>query len=642
MPYENSIERKMADIIQLLPDSIANQIAAGEVVQRPASAVKELLENAIDAGANKIQLILKDAGRTLLQVIDNGIGMSETDARMCFERHATSKIRRAEDLFEIRTMGFRGEALASIAAVAQVELKSRKGNQEVGTKIIIEGSELITQEPESCPQGTSIAVKNLFFNIPARRNFLKDNKVEMKHITEDFHRVALANPDVHFTLHHNGVEIYHLTSGNLKQRIVGIFGQSHNKNLVPIQEETGVVSFTGYVGKPEFAKKSRGEQLFFINNRFIKSSYLHHAVMSAYEDVMSKDSFPFYVIMMDIDPSKIDVNVHPTKTEIKFEDEKVVYNYLKVAVRHGLGQYSVTPTLDFENEISYIQPSAPISETQDEEMYMETMQSKATNHQPQSEKARNTSNNNYQKSSKTDTNNLRNWQKLYEGLDNEFDTNKNEENTDNQSVTIASSWENTSAIDDDNKTFSNERKEPYQLHNTYIVNQVRSGFLLIDQRAAHERVLYEKFLQQLEDSRLTTQTELFPKTITLSPSDAELIKGILEEINHLGFDIQEFGQNTFVLHGKPAELKDWNEKDIIETLLDQYKQNLSLNLEINENVARSMARSAALKKGIKLSVYEMRELIDQLFACEMPYKSPSGTFCFVKYELDDLKKQFEV
>jgi DNA mismatch repair protein MutL len=632
----------MADIIQLLPDSIANQIAAGEVVQRPASAVKELLENAIDAGANKIQLILKDAGRTLLQVIDNGIGMSETDARMCFERHATSKIRRAEDLFEIRTMGFRGEALASIAAVAQVELKSRKGNQEVGTKIIIEGSELITQEPESCPQGTSIAVKNLFFNIPARRNFLKDNKVEMKHITEDFHRVALANPDIHFTMHHNGVEIYHLTSGNLKQRIVGIFGQSHNKNLVPIQEETGVVSFTGYVGKPEFAKKSRGEQLFFINNRFIKSSYLHHAVMSAYEDVMSKDSFPFYVIMMDIDPSKIDVNVHPTKTEIKFEDEKVVYNYLKVAVRHGLGQYSVTPTLDFENEISFIQPPAPNTEQQEEEMYMETMQSRATNHQPKGEKSGNTSTSNYKKPDKLETSNLRNWQKLYEGLDDEFETNTNEENTDNQSVTIASRWENTSAIDDENKTFSNETKEPYQVHNTYIINQVRSGFLLIDQQAAHERVLYEKFLQQLEDRRLTTQTELFPKTITLSPSDAELIKGILEEINHLGFDIQEFGQNTFVLHGKPAELKDWNEKDIIETLLDQYKQNLDLNLDINENVARSMARSAALKKGKKLSVYEMRELIDQLFACEMPYKSPSGTFCFVKYELDDLKKQFEV
>ena len=635
----------MADIIQLLPDSIANQIAAGEVVQRPASAVKELLENAIDAGANKIQLILKDAGRTLLQVIDNGIGMSETDARMCFERHATSKIRRAEDLFEIRTMGFRGEALASIAAVAQVELKSRKGNQEVGTKIIIEGSELISQEPESCPQGTSIAVKNLFFNIPARRNFLKDNKIEMKHITDDFHRVALANPDIYFTMHHNGVEIYHLVSGNLKQRIVGIFGQNYSKNLVPIQEETGVVNITGYVGKPEFAKKSRGEQLFFINNRFIRSSYLHHAVMNAYEDVMSKESFPFYVIMMDIDPAKIDVNVHPTKTEIKFEDEKVVYNYLKVAVRHALGQYSVTPTLDFENEISFMQAPSPSIEKQEEDMYMETMQSRASSPQTQSEKSSSANFNNYQKPDKLETSNLRNWQKLYEGLDEEFVANKNEDNaedTDNESVTIASRWENTSAIDDTNKTFSNESKDPYQLHNIYIISQVRSGFLLIDQQAAHERVLYEKFLQQLEDKRLTTQTELFPKTITLPPNDAELIKGILEEINHLGFDIQEFGQNTFVLHGKPAELKDWNEKDIIETLLDQYKQNLDLHLDTNENVARSMARSAALKKGKKLTVYEMRELIDQLFACELPYKSPSGTFCFVKYELDDLKKQFEV
>jgi DNA mismatch repair protein MutL len=641
----------MADIIQLLPDSIANQIAAGEVVQRPASAVKELLENAIDAGANKIQLILKDAGRTLLQVIDNGIGMSETDARMCFERHATSKIRRAEDLFEIRTMGFRGEALASIAAVAQVEMKSRKGNQEVGTKIIIEGSELLVQEADSCPQGTSIAVKNLFFNIPARRNFLKDNKVEMKHITDEFHRIALANPDVHFTMHHNGVEIYHLVSGNLKQRIIGLFGQNYSKNLVPVHEETEVVSFTGFVGKPEFAKKSRGEQLFFINNRFIKSSYLHHAVMSAYEDVMSKDMFPFYVIMMDIDPSKIDVNVHPTKTEIKFDDERVVYNYLKVAVRHALGQYSVTPTLDFDNDLSFLgQNNSHTQNTTEpeEETYIETLQSKASSFPEKGEKPSNASSvpYNFKGNDRLVASNLRNWQKLYEGLDEEFVANKNEsdnqQESDDESVTIESSWENVAALDDKNRTFSTEVKTPHQLHNTYIVNQVRSGFLLIDQQAAHERVLYEKFLKQLEEKRLTTQTELFPKTITLPPADAELVKGFLEEANHLGFDIQEFGQNTFVIHGKPAELKEWNEKDIIETLLDQYKFNLELRLDIKENIARSMAHSAAIKKGKSLTVQEMSELIDQLFACELPFKSPSGTLCFVKYELDDLKKQFEI
>jgi DNA mismatch repair protein MutL len=642
----------MADIIQLLPDSIANQIAAGEVVQRPASAVKELMENSIDAGATKIQLILKDAGRTLIQVIDNGVGMSETDARMCFERHATSKIRRAEDLFELRTMGFRGEALASIAAVAQVELKTKKANDEVGVRIVIEGSVLLTQEADSCPTGSNLSIKNLFFNIPARRNFLKDNKVELKHIVDEFHRVALANPDIHFTLHHNGVELYHLTTGNLKQRIIGVFGQSHSKNLVPVQEETDVVSFKGFVGKPEFAKKSRGEQLFFINNRFIKSSYLHHAVMNAYEDVMAKDSFPFYVIMMEIDPSRIDVNVHPTKTEIKFDDERVVYNYLKVAVRHALGQYSVTPTLDFESDTSFLQHSGSGNVVQTEEIYMETLPSRASQSDGDSSRSSykdsglitgNTTN--FKSPERLDSSNLRNWQQLYAGLEDEFSTKKEDNgNTDGdeEMMTIKSKWDEETPLDDSQKTFSEQQKEPYQLHNTYIIKQVRSGFMLIDQQAAHERILYEKYLKQLEAKELTTQTELFPKTITLPPADAHLMKGIIGEVNHLGFDIQEFGQNTFVIHGKPVEMQEWNEKDIIETLLEQYKLNVDLNLDIRENLAQSMARSASIKRGRRLSIKEMRELIDQLFACEYIYSSPGGTYCFIEFELLELKKKFEV
>ncbi len=644
----------MADIIQLLPDSIANQIAAGEVVQRPASAVKELMENSIDAGATKVQLILKEAGKVLLQVIDNGSGMSETDARMCFERHATSKIRRAEDLFSIRTMGFRGEAMASIAAVAQVELRTRREADEVGIKVVIEGSELKSHEPEQCPLGTNILIKNLFYNIPARRNFLKSNPVEMKHIMEDFQRIALAHPEVHFTMHHNNTEIFHLPGGNLRQRIIGIFGASHNKNLVPVQEDTESLMVTGFVGKPEFAKKTRGEQLFFVNKRFIKSSYLQHAVMTAYEDLLPRDAFPLFVIFLDIDPARIDVNVHPTKTEIKFEDEKLIYNYLKVAVRHALGQYSVTPTLDFDQEIGLRMSDMPSSP---QATYLETIRSNFSfqeDKKQESNGAGRSSGNNgltFSNPNTLQSNNLRNWEKLYEGLDKDFSEEKaplrevysDEEEVEvfeNQSITIGSSF-NTGMLDDASHSFSREQKEPYQLHNRYIVSQIKSGYMLIDQQAAHERILYEKYLQLFDENNVSTQSELFPKTITLSIVDAEMLKEILPDINRLGFDVQEFGQTTFVIHGVPAELKQGaNEQQLIERLLEQYKQNVNLSLDLKENLARSMARSASTKRGKTLNPKEMRALIDELFACAMPFHSPTGVKCFVTYELDEIEKLF--
>lgn len=646
----------MADVIQLLPDSIANQIAAGEVVQRPASVVKELLENAVDAGATKVQLILKEAGKALIQVIDNGCGMSETDARMCFERHATSKIRRAEDLFSIRTMGFRGEAMASIAAVAQVEMRSRRMPDEVGTKIIIEASELKIQEPEQMQQGTNILVKNLFFNIPARRNFLKSNPVEMKHIMDDFQRVALAHPEVHFTMHHNNTEIFHLMNGNLRQRIIGLFGASHNKNLVPIQEETDMLIVTGFIGKPEFAKKTRGEQLFFVNKRFIKSSYLQHAVMSAYEDLLPRESFPLFVIFLDIDPSHIDVNVHPTKTEIKFDDEKLVYNYLKVAVRHSLGQYSITPTLDFEQEMGLRMTEHAVM---NDMTYVETIPSRFS--MPDGKKdtqsgARsdnysgggNNGNLNFASPDRLQSNNLRNWQKLYEGLDADFGESQfntsslggfgGQQEENNDFFTI----ESAATLDDNNNTFSKEQKEPYQIHQTYIVSQIKSGFMLIDQQAAHERILYERYLDILEHQPVATQGELFPKTVTLSPLDAELLRSILPEINRLGFDVQEFGQNTFVVHGVPAELRQHaNEQRIIEQLLEQYKLNVDLALDLREKIARSMARSAATKRGKTLDVKEMRVLIDELFSCAMPFHSPTGAKCFITYELGEIEKSFQ-
>ena len=352
----------MADVIQLLPDSIANQIAAGEVIQRPASVVKELMENAIDAGSTSVKLVVKDAGKTLIQVIDNGSGMSETDARMCFERHATSKIRKANDLFSLVTKGFRGEAMASIAAIAQVEMRTRLEGQDLGTKIIIEGSEVKKQEACQSPQGSTISVKNLFYNVPARRKFLKSNPVEMRYIMDEFQRLAIAHSDIFFSLHHNNVELFHLPPGSLRQRVVGVLGTNTNKKLVPLKEDTEILNLSGFVGKPEFAKKTRGEQLFFVNNRFIKSSYLNHAVMTAYEELLPKDTFPLYVIFIEIDPTRIDINVHPTKQEIKFDDERLVYNYLKVAVRHSLGQYSIMPTLDFEQLPAFPRPSFDVEQ----------------------------------------------------------------------------------------------------------------------------------------------------------------------------------------------------------------------------------------------------------------------------------------
>lgn len=614
----------MADIIQLLPDAIANQIAAGEVVQRPASAVKELLENAVDAGASQIKLIVKDAGKTLVQVIDNGCGMSETDARMCFERHATSKIRQASDLFAIRTMGFRGEALASIAAVSQVELRSRRLEDELGIRIQIEGSEFKLQELCQTAVGTSISMRNLFYNVPARRNFLKSNAVEMRHILEEFQRVAISYPDIFFSLHHNNEEILHLPASNLRQRLVSIFGAPYNKRLVPVKEDTDVLKIEGFVGKPEFARKTRGEQMFFINRRFIRSGYLHHAVMSAYEDLLAQESFPLYVLFLEIDPAHIDVNVHPTKQEIKFDDERLVYNYLRVAVRHALGSHSITPTLDFEQE-----NSLPLSSLQPGNHLQSNFQQSGGNFQsgrPSSPA----------EITRRQADNLRHWEKLYEGLDDNTGNPGSSHPSADHTLTIESAWGSEPEKED------KSQKTPYQIHATYIVSHIKSGFLLIDQQAAHERILYEQFLHVLEQQTAASQQQLFPRTIALPPADAVLLKEILPQINLLGFDIQEFGQNTFVINGLPAELS--GKKDellVLENLLEQYRQNVNLQIGVKENLARSMARSASIRRGTPLTVPEMQSLIDRLFACEMPWKSPTGRLSLLTFELDELTRRFE-
>ncbi len=621
----------MADIIQLLPDSIANQIAAGEVIQRPASVVKELLENSIDAGSSEIQLILKDGGKQLIQVIDNGCGMSETDARLCFERHATSKIRNAADLFAIRTMGFRGEAMASIAAIAHVEMKTRLHDQEMGIRLVIEGSEVKTQEPCQTAAGTSLAIKNLFYNVPARRNFLKSHTVEMRHVIEEFQHIAIANPEIKFLLYHNDNELFHLPKGNTRQRIVSILGNNYNKRLVPVEEETDVLKLTGFIGKPEFAKKSRGEQMFFVNNRFIKSAYLNHAIVGAYEDILPKDAYPLYYIFMDIDPKKIDINVHPTKQEIKFEDEKVIYNYLKVAVKHALGKHSITPTLDFETNSNFgTMKKTPITISNQQSSRNSSKSGISTGGK---------SSPGIQGDPVRRSNNIKNWEKLYEDLD--IEGVEVTEEVGQQTLTIESKWGKNDDAKKQNNNEAPQQKNPYQVHNKYIVSPVKSGFLLIDQQAAHERILFEKYLDTLKNKRSDVQTELFPETLTLTPSDAAIFREILPQVNILGFDIQEFGNDSFIVHGVPADLESHVKTlQLIETLIDQFKENVKLEINTNENIARSMAKSSCIKFGQSLHELEMEELIDKLFACELPYKSPSGRNCFILFDNDELNLRF--
>ncbi len=618
----------MPDIIQLLPDSVANQIAAGEVVQRPASAVKELVENAIDAGADKIQLILKDAGKSLIQVIDNGCGMSLTDARMCFERHATSKIRKADDLFAIRTMGFRGEAMASIAAIAQVELKTRRHEDELGTCIQIEGSEVLSQQACSANTGTSICVKNLFYNTPARRNFLKSNPVEMRHIVDEFQRISLANPNVFFTLHHDGQEVYHLPATVLKQRIIHLFGNNYNQRLVPVEEDTSIIKLRGFVGKPEFARRTRGEQFFFVNNRFIRDGYLNHAVLTAFEELLPDESYPLYVLFIEIDPSKIDINVHPTKTEIKYQDEKSIYAIIRSAVKRSLGRYNITPSLDFdqENSIEHLITAKPLEQIVQPTIAFNPDFNPFATETQRIERAAPTMRGpgDYQRTAIP-----QNWDTLYE-------ISKREETAQQEMHT-----EKSFAVQEQEVSKSSER-QLFQIHNRYILSQIKSGFMLISQQSAHERILYERFLQQLENHSGTSQQSLFPQSVTLQGNDFELLKELLPDIRGLGFDIREFGKNTVVVEGIPADLSNVAEHALLEHLLEGFKNNLAiLKLDKRDNLARSLARNGAIKACTKLSLEEMNLLIDQLFACQMPNIALNGKPVISTFTLNELAERFE-
>jgi DNA mismatch repair protein MutL len=610
------------DIITLLPDNIANQIAAGEVIQRPASAVKELLENAVDAEATSIQLNISDAGKGLVQVIDNGKGMSETDARMCFERHATSKIRNIEDLFHIRTMGFRGEALASIAAVAQVELKTRRTEDELGTYLELENSIVRKQEPCSCPVGTNICMKNLFFNVPARRNFLKSNAAEMRHIVEEFIHVALAFPNIFFSLTSNGQQVFHLEAGNHKQRFLQLLGNQYSTKLVAVKETTDYLDINGFVGKPEAAKKTRGDQYFFVNNRFIKSAYLNHAVTNAFNALLPKDSFPVYALYIDLDPSQVDINVHPTKQEIKFEDEKIVYAFVQAAIKHALAQFSVSPSIDFSLNADIIQTEAvsqPFTQQKIESITASELYKKfSQKHQAHLIEP-------------SETSALHRWQDVY--------TDSQHEQTQAPEILRFETPQQVQKII--NKPALIQDAPFYQLHQTYIIASLENGFLLIHQQHAHERVLFEKYLNSIQNRQAATQQTLFPVTLELSPQDTALLHEILPDLKLLGYKIELFGKGSFIIQGVPADILKGNEKHSIELLLEQFKHfSNELRFSQREKLIYCMARQQAIKAGRFLSDKEMRILVEDLFNCAMPSVTPNGNPVFVAFNDEQLLKMF--
>lgn len=613
----------MNNYIQLLPDAIANQIAAGEVVQRPASALKELLENAVDAGASHIQVIIKDAGKQLIQVIDNGRGMSPTDARMSFERHATSKIRESKDLFTIRTFGFRGEALASISAVSQVELKTKSKDDELGTLILIEGSEVKKQEPVACAKGTTVAMKNLFFNVPARRNFLKSNPVEMRHIVDEFQRVALSYPEIGFTLSNNDLEMYSLNPGKLSQRIVSIFGKNYQGQLVPTEELTPHLNVKGYIGKPENAKKSRGEQFFFVNNRFIKSNYLHHAVNSAFDGLIQADQHPFYVLFLEMDPAHIDINVHPTKTEIKFDDERTVYAVLRSAIKQALGAHHVVPSIDFSLDVNFQDKWDTDTEKKNQ---VDREYSYKTFNTPE-----------FKKSS------VSGWERLFERNPSETAPPLSSKGSEETEILTFPSRVNPIEESGHNHSIKPEENTgtTFQVELNYIIAQLSTGFLILDQQFAHERVLYERYLRQLKLAQGPSQQCLFPPVIELNHGDFGLVMNIKDELNSLGFVIEEFGRDTIMIQGVPADIHVKNEKELFEGLIEQFKNfKDELSLDIRENLARSLARKSSLKRGQKLSKQEMETLAGQLFACQNPNYGISGSKTFVKMDLSSINSFF--
>ncbi|MDD4107328.1 MAG: DNA mismatch repair endonuclease MutL [Prolixibacteraceae bacterium] len=614
----------MSDIIQLLPDSVANQIAAGEVIQRPASVVKELVENALDAGATGIIVHVKDAGKTLIKVVDNGCGMSPTDARMAFERHATSKIVKANDLFRIRTLGFRGEALPSVSAIADVELRTRRVDDEMGTLIQIAGSEVLLQEPASSANGTTITVKNLFFNVPARRKFLKGNTTELRHIINEIQRIAIPNPEISFSLYHNNSLLFDLTGSNYRRRIVDIMGKNINQSLVPVEEKTQIVNVFGYIGQPRYAKKTMGEQFFFVNRRYMRHPYFHKAVMQAYEKLLPSDTFPSYFLFLDVEPADIDINVHPTKTEIKFENDQAIWQILHAAVRVSLGKHNVVPSIDFDQSGRI---EIPVPGKKGEITSFPGIEINPEYNPFEQEKGVIPGSSGSVYYRKED---VGKWENLYAGSENGSlpDKQMGLNFDDNRGTGRIISGEYSG-------------KKVLQIKQRYILTPVKSGLMIIDQKRAHERIIFEKLMEVLKSDSVASQQQLFPQTIELDPGDAELLRTILNDLLALGFDIREFGKNTFVISGTPGVMDVSSPGIMVEKLLEEYKNSpANARDRAKEQVAISLARSSSLNYGTELEREEIDHLIDNLFACSTPNYSPDGKKVLTIISLEDIDKLF--
>ncbi|MCU4176297.1 DNA mismatch repair endonuclease MutL [Carboxylicivirga sp. N1Y90] len=627
----------MSDIIQLLPDSVANQIAAGEVIQRPASVIKELMENAVDAGASEIQVVAAEAGKTLIQVIDNGSGMAETDARMSFERHATSKIREATDLFALGTMGFRGEALASIAAIAQVELKTRRDEDELGVHICISGSSLESQEPIQCAKGSQFIIKNLFYNVPARRRFLKKNSTELRHIINEFQRVALANPEIAMSLIHNSVPLFNLPSGNFKQRIVNMMGKQMGDQLIPIETDTVMVNISGFVGKPESARKTMGDQFFFVNNRFMKHPYLHRALMDAYDNILQPETIPAYFICLEVDPKIVDVNIHPTKTEIKFEDERAIWQIMNAAIRESLGKFNMMPSIDFDTDdqihipvanqdFSPVEPEISVDPFYNP--FEEEKKSAAASY------GGSFSGGGYEKPTKTEG-----WDKLYSGFENDEsmqlpgnDNTQFVEHVEPVQQTLLSSG-------GDESTLGQNRF--FQLKNRYILTTVKSGLMMIDQKRAHERVVFEGFMHSIRKGASLSQKSLFPEELKFGPQEMALVNELKSDLLSLGLELEQVDDGTFNVLSTPAGLESVSAAQLVDGILTDFRDGeVDLEKEVFEQIAGSMAKRASIPYGKALSGIEMSELFDQLFACQIPNFSPSGKSIISILDNDELEKRF--
>lgn len=603
----------MTDIIHLLPDSVANQIAAGEVIQRPSSVVKELLENALDAGATEISLIIKEAGKTLIQVVDNGKGMSETDARLCFEKHATSKITTADDLFSLTTMGFRGEALASISAIAHVELKTRQSENELGTCILIEGSEVVSQNSCQHQTGTSVLVKNLFYNVPARRNFLKSDTSELRHIIDEFQRVALTSPDIAYTFYNNGQILFQLKKSNLKQRIVGVFGLNYNERLVPLHQESAHVNIHGFIGKPEFAKKTRGEQFFFANNRFIKHPYFHHAVVNTFQELIPENAIPSYFIFIEVDPKSIDVNIHPTKVEVNFLDKLLIYTVLRSSIKKALAENNLTPSLDFETEPGFdfdFPIDRPIRPPQikidpDYNPFEKHAKTSASFHQEKDP-------------------NITHWEQIYSSPEKDLD--------DENKIT---SFETSNQIDaEENK------QNVIQSGLKYIITSIKSGLMVINQQLAHERILFEKYQEQFQKGKYASQQLLFPIQLHFTLADSEILKQLLPDLKEIGFDLEPFNLQNYVAKGTPPEIMESQIQPVLEQIIENHKKIKNFDQDRKINFAKSLARQLAIKTGQRLKTEEMTHLINELFACQLPNKSPGGQNIIEIISLPEIDEKF--